>query len=140
MAQSILFWAISPMERQMKYDYTEVLKDLVRIDTTNPPGNEKMALDYIQQILEQEGINSKIYESAPGRGNLLACLPASFHMDEGAGPDRDSAEDEAADRPLILMSILTWFWPRSPSGSNRPLPRWRRTVISTDAAPWIRSS
>ena len=90
----------------MKYDYTEVLKDLVRIDTTNPPGNEKMALDYIQQILEQEGINSKIYESAPGRGNLLACLPASFHMDEGAGPDRDSAEDEAADRPLILMSHI----------------------------------
>ena len=30
----------------MKYDYTEVLKDLVRIDTTNPPGNEKRALDY----------------------------------------------------------------------------------------------
>ena len=90
----------------MKYDYTEVLKDLVRIDTTNPPGNEKMALDYIQQILEQKGINSKIYESAPGRGNLLACLPASFHMDEGAGPDRDSAEDEAADRPLILMSHI----------------------------------
>ena len=90
----------------MKYDYTEVLKDLVRIDTTNPPGNEKMALDYIQQILEQEGINSKIYESAPGRGNLLACLPASFHMDEGAGPDRDSAEDKAADRPLILMSHI----------------------------------
>ena len=90
----------------MKYDYTEVLKDLVRIDTTNPPGNEKMALDYIQQILEQEGINSKIYESAPGRGNLLACLPASFHMDEGAGPDRDSAEDEAADRTLILMSHI----------------------------------
>ena len=90
----------------MKYDYTEVLKNLVRIDTTNPPGNEKMALDYIQQILEQEGINSKIYESAPGRGNLLACLPASFHMDEGAGPDRDSAEDEAADRPLILMSHI----------------------------------
>lgn len=60
----------------MKYDYTEVLKDLVRIDTTNPPGNEKRALDYIQKILEQEGIDSTIYESAPGRGNLLACLPA----------------------------------------------------------------
>ena len=68
MAQSILFWAISPMETQMKYDYTEVLKDLVRIDTTNPPGNEKRALDYIQKILEQEGIDSTIYESAPGRG------------------------------------------------------------------------
>ena len=73
----------------MKYDYTEVLKDLVRIDTTNPPGNEKRALDYIQKILEQEGIDSTIYESAPGRGNLLAFLPADKDVsDEGGATAR----------------------------------------------------
>ena len=85
----------------MKYDYTEVLKDLVRIDTTNPPGNEKRALDYIQKILEQEGIDSTIYESAPGRGNLLACLPADKDVSDEGG-----ADCAAAERPLILLSHI----------------------------------
>ena len=85
----------------MKYDYTEVLKDLVRIDTTNPPGNEKRALDYIQKILEQEGIDSTIYESAPGRGNLLPFLPADKDVSDEGG-----ADCAAAERPLILLSHI----------------------------------
>lgn len=75
----------------MDYDYTEVLKDLVRIDTTNPPGNEREALAYIGHILEQEEIEYTILESAPGRGNLLAVLPAT---------------QPAGERPLILLSHI----------------------------------
>lgn len=90
----------------MKYDYTEVLKDLVRIDTTNPPGNEKKALDYIQKILEREGIDSTIYESAPGRGNLLACLPANEDAVDKDASDEGAADCAAAERPLILLSHI----------------------------------
>ena len=36
------------------------LADLIRIDTTNPPGNEQAAAKYIAGILTKEGINSGI--------------------------------------------------------------------------------
>jgi acetylornithine deacetylase/succinyl-diaminopimelate desuccinylase-like protein len=50
------------------------LSELVKIDTSNPPGNEVRAAEYIKRILEAEGIPAQIYESAPGRGNLVARL------------------------------------------------------------------
>lgn len=50
------------------------LQDLLRIDTTNPPGNETLAAEFVAQILKREGIEPTILESAPGRGNLVARL------------------------------------------------------------------
>src|SRR5258708_13422285 len=50
------------------------LADLVKIDTSNPPGNETRAAEYIKGVLAAEGISSQIYESAPGRGTLVARL------------------------------------------------------------------
>lgn len=61
----------------MKFDPVECLKDLVRIDTTNPPGNEQEALRYIKTLLDREQIASCIQETANGRGNLVACIPAA---------------------------------------------------------------
>ena len=52
----------------------QILGDLVRIDTSNPPGLETRAADYIKARLAKEGIESTIYESAPGRGSLVARL------------------------------------------------------------------
>ncbi|MEM7011355.1 MAG: M20/M25/M40 family metallo-hydrolase [Verrucomicrobiota bacterium] len=51
-----------------------VLRDLLRIDTTNPPGNERAAVDYIRQLLEAEGVECVVHESAPKRANLVARL------------------------------------------------------------------
>ncbi|HED03146.1 MAG TPA: M20/M25/M40 family metallo-hydrolase [Candidatus Fraserbacteria bacterium] len=53
---------------------TKLLSELLQLDTTNPPGNEKIAADYLQGLLSQEGIESQILESAPGRSNLIARL------------------------------------------------------------------
>ncbi len=53
------------------------LQDLIRINTTNPPGNEIVAARYIADILKREGIPSEIFESAPGRGFLVARLSAT---------------------------------------------------------------
>jgi acetylornithine deacetylase/succinyl-diaminopimelate desuccinylase-like protein len=65
------------------------LADLVKIDTSNPPGNETRAAEYIKGVLAVEGITAEIFESAPGRGNLVARL-------KGNGKKK----------PLLLMGHL----------------------------------
>jgi acetylornithine deacetylase/succinyl-diaminopimelate desuccinylase-like protein len=47
---------------------------LLRFDTTDPPGNEKPAADYLKQILEKEGIPVKVYALEPNRPNVVARL------------------------------------------------------------------
>jgi len=47
---------------------------LLRIDTSNPPGNETAAAKYLQSVLEREGIGSKLLALEPSRGNLVARL------------------------------------------------------------------
>lgn len=50
----------------------ETLRALVRLDTTNPPGNERIAADYIAEALTHDGIDHVIRESAPTRASLVA--------------------------------------------------------------------
>jgi acetylornithine deacetylase/succinyl-diaminopimelate desuccinylase-like protein len=45
---------------------------LVQIDTSNPPGNETKALDYVKQVLDKEGIPYQIFAKDPNRANLVA--------------------------------------------------------------------
>ncbi len=67
----------------------QILTGLVKIDTSNPPGNEIQAARYVKEILDREGIPSEIVESAPGRASLVARL-------KGSG----------ARKPLLLMGHL----------------------------------
>jgi acetylornithine deacetylase/succinyl-diaminopimelate desuccinylase-like protein len=50
------------------------LAEYLRIDTTNPPGNENEGVAYLAAILDAAGIPNRSTESAPGRGNLWARL------------------------------------------------------------------
>jgi acetylornithine deacetylase/succinyl-diaminopimelate desuccinylase-like protein len=59
---------------QARNEAVKFLGDLVKIDTSNPPGNETRAAEYIKGVLAKEGISAQIFESAPGRGNLVARL------------------------------------------------------------------
>ncbi|HEX4445876.1 MAG TPA: M20/M25/M40 family metallo-hydrolase [Polyangiaceae bacterium] len=52
-------------------------KELLRIDTTNPPGNERAAADYLARVLDREGIGYQIVESEPTRASLVARLRGS---------------------------------------------------------------
>ncbi len=52
-------------------------KALLRIDTTNPPGNEIAAARHIAGILDAEGIEYRIVESKPTRASLVARLRGS---------------------------------------------------------------
>ena len=50
------------------------LSRYIKIDTTNPPGNELKAAAFLKSILDKEGIETRVIESAPGRANLYARL------------------------------------------------------------------
>jgi acetylornithine deacetylase/succinyl-diaminopimelate desuccinylase-like protein len=52
----------------------ELLKRLIEIDTSNPPGNELKAAQFLREYLAGFGIASEIIESTPGRANLVARL------------------------------------------------------------------
>ncbi len=48
--------------------------DLVRQNTVNPPGNEYLAARVVAEWLEKYDIPSTVFESAPGRANLIASV------------------------------------------------------------------
>jgi acetylornithine deacetylase/succinyl-diaminopimelate desuccinylase-like protein len=50
----------------------ELARDLIRLDTTNPPGEEHLAVELIERHLQDADIECARYESQPGRPNLVA--------------------------------------------------------------------
>jgi acetylornithine deacetylase/succinyl-diaminopimelate desuccinylase-like protein len=58
-------------------DVVELLRDLIRFDTTNPPGNESACIAYVQRLLEDAGVESRIFAKDDARPNLIARLPGS---------------------------------------------------------------
>ncbi|MCO4810230.1 MAG: M20/M25/M40 family metallo-hydrolase [Gammaproteobacteria bacterium] len=48
------------------------LVELVQINTTNPPGNETLVVEYLQAELAAEGIQSEVFALEESRGNLVA--------------------------------------------------------------------
>ena len=47
---------------------------LLRIDTTNPPGNELPAAELLAEELSGAGLEPVVLQSAPGRGNVVTRL------------------------------------------------------------------
>lgn len=67
------------------------MREYLRIDTTNPPGHEMRAVTFYKRILDQEGIENRVFEYAPGRGDLWARLP------HATAPSQ---------RPIILLNHM----------------------------------
>jgi acetylornithine deacetylase/succinyl-diaminopimelate desuccinylase-like protein len=82
-----------PAERLQQYSDLAVtwMQDYLRIDTTNPPGNEMRAVEFYKKILDQEGIENRPFEYAPGRGDLWA---------------RISHTTAEAKHPIILLNHM----------------------------------
>jgi acetylornithine deacetylase/succinyl-diaminopimelate desuccinylase-like protein len=80
------------------------LQALIRLNTTNPPGNEQLAADYLAKALRSAGIEPVLIAPEPTRTNLIARL---------AGSDRSAA-------PLMLSShtdvvpVEAGRWTREP--------------------------
>ncbi len=60
------------------------LTDLIRMNTTNPPGNEQGAAKYIQNVLQKESIPAEVLEMTPGGiSSSRACRPALCRTPQG---------------------------------------------------------
>jgi acetylornithine deacetylase/succinyl-diaminopimelate desuccinylase-like protein len=51
-----------------------ILSGYIKIDTTNPPGNETPAAQYLRHIFEKEGIEARVIEPIPRRGTIYAIM------------------------------------------------------------------
>jgi acetylornithine deacetylase/succinyl-diaminopimelate desuccinylase-like protein len=65
----------------LREESVEVLRDLIRADTVNPPGNETEAAELLRGYLEASGVECELYAKIPERANLVARLPG-----RGDGP------------------------------------------------------
>jgi len=81
------------------------MQEYLRVDTTNPPGNEMKAVSFYKKILDEEGIENRTFEIAPGRGDLWARLPArasEIHTSISALNDAG----EGHPRPIVLLNHM----------------------------------
>ena len=62
----------TPKERVVRY-----FTDLLRIDTTNPPGNETRLAEYLKRVADQNGIPCELLGPNPSRLNFIARLKGS---------------------------------------------------------------
>lgn len=96
-----------------------LLSQYLRINTTNPPGNEIVAARWLADMLAREGIEAQIFEPAPGKANLYARL-----------------RGDGSARPLILLNHMDVvlaspeYWTVDPfSGVTKDGSIWGRGAL-----------
>lgn len=65
----------------------EYLRDLIRLDTSNPPGNETRVAEYLSRVAESHGIEHELLGEDPARLNFVARV-----------------RGDGSERPLLLMA------------------------------------
>src|SRR3954451_5546993 len=68
-------------ERDLRDEATALLRDLIRADTSNPPGHETAAATLLRDYLEGSGVACELVARDPDRANLIARIPG-----RGDGP------------------------------------------------------
>jgi acetylornithine deacetylase/succinyl-diaminopimelate desuccinylase-like protein len=68
-------------DEAIRSEVTEILRALIRIDTTNPPGNETPAATFLKSYLEGAGVECELVARDPKRANLVARIKGT-----GEGP------------------------------------------------------
>ena len=66
-----------------------LLQEYIRLDTSNPPGNEVKAAEFFHRLFEAQGISNTVFTYAPGRANLYAVLKGDGSL-----------------RPLVLLNHM----------------------------------
>jgi len=87
---------------------TALLSRYLQIDTTNPPGHELAAAEFLAAELERRGLSPVVYPSAPGRGNVVARLPRTVPATEAPGEAQPS-EAQPSEAIILLhhMDVVT---------------------------------
>lgn len=100
----------------------EVLQSLIQLDTTNPPGNEREAIEFVAAQCAEAGLETTIVGKSESRPNLVARWSAG--------------ENRQSDRPIILSCHLDVVpadaskWTHPPfSGENDGSYIWGRGAI-----------
>jgi acetylornithine deacetylase/succinyl-diaminopimelate desuccinylase-like protein len=76
--------AILPLDwRTITDEAVSLLQALLRVDTTNPPGNETAATEILAGFLRKEGLSPELLAKDPARANLVCRLPGDG---SGGGP------------------------------------------------------
>jgi len=85
----------------------ELLQQLIRFDTTNPPGNEGECITFIKKLMQEAGIQTTVVGKTKARPNLVA---------------RQKGEGRAA--PLLLyghvdvVTAANQKWQQPPFAAN----------------------
>ena len=97
----------------------DLLCQFLRIDTSNPPGNERLACDFLGAILEREGIPYELFDAGDDRVSLRAVLPG-----------------DGSKRPFMLLNhtdvvpVQREFWDEEPfSGLIKDGHIWGRGAL-----------
>ena len=89
-------------------DAVRLVRQFLRIDTTNPPGNEEKAALFLEAMLDKEGLGSKMYSPSRGRANIMARI-----------------EGKKKGKPVILLSHIDVVPAKEERVGHGPL--WRGT-------------
>ena len=66
--------AQAPNWSQIEEETMRHFQAILRLDTSNPPGNETLVVEYLKSVLDKEGIETKVFANDPKRANLIARL------------------------------------------------------------------
>jgi acetylornithine deacetylase/succinyl-diaminopimelate desuccinylase-like protein len=89
-------------------EVTALLQRLIKLDTTNPPGNETLAAELLRDYLEAAGVECRLYARVPERANLVARIPG-----RGSGPSLAMLSHT----DVVLADASEWE--RDPFGGER---------------------
>src|SRR6202011_4619685 len=94
----------------------ELLQQLIRFDTTNPPGNEGPCLTWLKELFEARGVEARLFAEVPDRPNLVVRVPG-----QGVAPplllqghvDVVTTAGQAWTRPPFAGELVDgWVWRR----------------------------
>src|SRR5215469_13311725 len=89
------------------------MQQYLRVDTTNPPGNEMRGVEFFKKILDEEGIENRVFEIERGRGDLWARIPANTNENPQSSQQQGGVGHP---RPIVLLNHID--------------------VVTSDAAHW----
>jgi acetylornithine deacetylase/succinyl-diaminopimelate desuccinylase-like protein len=99
-------------------DAAGLLQELIRFDTSNPPGNERPCLEFLASVLEAAGVECRFVAKEPERPNLVARVGGA-----GAAP------------PLLLYGHVDVVPARAEEWANPPF-----AGVVVDGAIWGRGA
>lgn len=67
----------------------QLMREYIRIDTSNPPGNELLGAEFFHRLFDTDGISNTIYPFAPNRADIYAII-----------------KGDGSERPIILLNHM----------------------------------